>query len=845
MKIKDIVSLLAGAFIALLLGFTYTTTAPDNLSVGGGLGTIDQLSQWFFDGTNITQNTSGTPVKLTGYESSGDCLVTNASGIVSTSTCGAGGGGLFTDGGSVIYPTSGESIEVSSIAATGTATSTFVNLGVSGAFDFFGTIGTALSDFCVAITGGSGLCDGSDDGSGGGSNWDLVSGGVETATSTDFARAAYFVASSTSATSTFTNTKLTHIQANSSAGLDIDSFNNTHIANLGVGSSANSLFYGGVNIDGATRLATSLSGILQATAGAVTATTTGTLTETVTGLQFDNTRALIGGSAILSLTSGYTIPLTASTSEWANKISSQWTTNGNDIYYTTGNVGIGVSSPSAKLSVTGSGTGTGLLALFADSANTPRMTMLDNGNVGIGTTGPTHKLEVLGTDNYPVQITGSAGGGFILGSYDSTAGGFWSSNATPTANNYTFLSRPTATYLNAPTADSTIYLIVNNAATTPGALLLNRYGVSINNGTIGATSGNGLVIGSGNVGIGTTTPLAKLDVYGAAGSSPAFQVSSSSNASMFTVNANGNVGIGTTTPASKLTVQGNAWIGGNITATGTLNLPLSDGCAEMASGVLTSTGSACGSGGGGGGSNWDLVSGGLETSTSTDFARAAYFVATSTTGTSTFAHNVNIGTSTVISRLAVQGLSSGSILQLLSNTGIKFMEMLNTGVTTLLGAWDWGGATSIEIVNGSAPTVDATGEIAVDTTSDQYIYYGSATKRVLTPFDEKSAFIASTTIDKAGVSFSVGTSTFEMANYSRAVTLDTFYCKTNTGTTTVRFGDGTNWTAVVVCGPGGGTGSSLSNNTFTAREDIQLQVGSAVGTPAKVTVSASFLTTAD
>lgn len=612
-------------------------------------------------------------------------------------TGGGGGSSKWTDGGTVIYPTSGESIEVSSIAATGTATSTFVNLGVSGAFDFFGTIGTALSDFCVAITGGSGLCDGSDDGSGGGSNWDLVSGGVETATSTDFARAAYFVASSTSATSTFTNTKLTHIQANSSAGINIDSFNNTDIANFGVGSSANSLFYGGVNIDGATRLATSLSGILQATAGAVTATTTGTLTETVTGLQFDNTRALIGGSAILSLTSGYTIPLTASTSEWANKISSQWTTNGNDIYYTTGNVGIGVSSPSAKLSVTGSGTGTGLLALFADSANTPRMTMLDNGNVGIGTTGPTHKLEVLGTDNYPVQITGSAGGGFILGSYDSTAGGFWSSNATPTANNYTFLSRPTATYLNAPTADSTIYLIVNNAATTPGALLLNRYGVSINNGTIGATSGNGLVIGSGNVGIGDTSPAALFTV----GSGDLFQIN-----------------------------------------------------------------------------------------------------------------------------------SSGAIAAL-------------TGISGATGVYDFGGATSLEIPNGASPTVDATGEVAVDTTSDQYIYYGASSKRVLTPFDEKSAFIASTTIDKDGVSFSVGTSTFEMANYSRAVTLDTFYCKTNTGTTTVRFGDGTNWTAVVVCGPGGGTGSSLSNNTFTAREDIQLQVGSAVGTPAKVTVSASFLTTAD
>jgi hypothetical protein len=39
--------------------------------------------------------------------------------------------------------------------------------------------------------------------------------------------------------------------------------------------------------------------------------------------------------------------------------------------------------------------------------------------------------------------------------------------------------------------------------------------------------------------------------------------------------------------------------------------------------------------------------------------------------------------------------------------------------------------TSVEIPNGAAPTVDAAGEIAVDTTDDQLVYYGGA-KRVLT-----------------------------------------------------------------------------------------------------------------
>ena len=51
--------------------------------------------------------------------------------------------------------------------------------------------------------------------------------------------------------------------------------------------------------------------------GTVGSVATGTLTETVTGLQFDQTRGLVGGAAILSLTSGYDIPLSASTTQWS------------------------------------------------------------------------------------------------------------------------------------------------------------------------------------------------------------------------------------------------------------------------------------------------------------------------------------------------------------------------------------------------------------------------------------------------------------------------------------------------------------------------------------------------
>lgn len=58
---------------------------------------------------------------------------------------------------------------------------------------------------------------------------------------------------------------------------------------------------------------------------------------------------------------------------------------------------------------------------------------------------------------------------------------------------------------------------------------------------------------------------------------------------------------------------------------------------------------------------------------------------------------------------------------------------------TLAGAIDAGEATSLEIPNGTDPTVDAAGEVAVDTTSDQLVYYGGA-KRVL-PYKQYASFV--------------------------------------------------------------------------------------------------------
>jgi hypothetical protein len=277
---------------------------------------------------------------------------------------------------------------------------------------------------------------------------------------------------------------------------------------------------------------------------ALSSVATGTLTEAVTGLQLDATRALVGGSAILSLTSGYEVPLTASTSQWQTAF------------------GWGNHASAGYLSTVATTTVRGMF-----SATSPATYDSGTGAIGVSVTG-----------DWTGTLDGIEGASFLR---------------SDTSDSYTSgtLTFDAATSLDLNTTGISIAdtdIAFDGASTnlnTTGNLTVNTDSLVVNKS-------------SGNVGLGTTSPLATITqrrtlaiqdtTYGAVlrlfgtadfeiigGTASAYVgtrtnhpiMFATNNATRFTIASSGNIGVGTTNPNAFFTINGDLQLAGSFTDT--------------------------------------------------------------------------------------------------------------------------------------------------------------------------------------------------------------------------------------------------------------------------------------